>query len=68
MKLFEFLQEDNGGFSMIRLLSFLSVVCLVIDWMHAVFTTGVWKPDVAVLAYVTSIIGLKVVQKDKEAA
>src|SRR5574343_280639 len=64
--LFEFLQEDNGGPSAIRLFSFVSVVCMAVDWMHAVFTVGKWSPDPSLIALVLGPITAKVVQKRLE--
>ncbi len=62
-KIFEFLQEDNGGFSSMRVFSAVSILCMAVDWMHAVFTVGVWKPDPSLLALVLGPITAKVVQK-----
>lgn len=59
----EFLQEDNGGLSAIRLFSFVSIACMAIDWMHAVFTVGRWSPDMNLIALVMGPITAKVVQK-----
>ncbi|MDN3515348.1 MAG: hypothetical protein NG747_13250 [Candidatus Brocadia sp.] len=59
----EFFQEDNGGFSAVRLYSFISVACMAIDWMHAVFTVGSWKPDISLIALVLGPLTAKVTQK-----
>lgn len=59
----EFLQEDNGGLSSIRLFSVVSIICMAIDWMHAVFTVGRWAPDMNLIALVLGPITAKVVQK-----
>lgn len=64
--LFEFMQEDNGGPSAVRLYSFVSIVCMAVDWMHAVFTVGAWRPDPALIALVLGPITAKVVQKRYE--
>lgn len=66
-KLFEFLQEENGGYSSIRVFSCVSIICMAIDWMHAVwFGSGVYKPDPSLLALVLGPITAKVVQKKFE--
>lgn len=65
-KLFEFLQEGNGDYSSIRVFSFVSIICMAIDWMHAVFTVGVWKPDIALITMVLGPITAKVMQKKFE--
>mgnify|MGYP003393525408 CR=1 FL=1 len=66
MKLLEFFQEDNGGLSYTRLSSFIILCCLVTDWMHAVFTTGRFSPDMALVSLVITSYTAKVVQKFAE--
>ena len=65
-KIFEFLQEDNGGISSIRIFSFVSIACMAIDWMHAVFTIGKWSPDIALIGLVLGTITAKIAQKPFE--
>lgn len=64
--LFSFLQEDNGGISSMRLFSFVTILCMAIDWMHAVFTVGKWSPDIALIGLVLGTITAKVAQKPFE--
>jgi len=67
MRIFEFLQEDNGSFSSTRLFAFMIVTCTVIEWMHAVFFgTGIYSPDYTVVGLVAGVLGFKVLQKGKE--
>jgi hypothetical protein len=63
MKLLQFLQEDNGNFSSSRLLSFLVTIALVVDWQHAVWTAGVWHPDLNLVLILLTVVTGKVVQK-----
>lgn len=65
-KLLEFLQEDNGGFSAMRLFSFVSIICMAVDWMHTIFTGNRYTPDPSLLALVLGPITAKVVQKQFE--
>lgn len=65
-KIFSFLQEDNGGISSMRVFSFVTVFCMAIDWMHAVFTVGKWSPDIALIGLVLGTITAKVAQKPFE--
>ena len=64
--LFSFLQEDNGGISSMRLFSFVTILCMATDWMHAVFTIGKWSPDIALIGLVLGTITAKVAQKPFE--
>ena len=66
MKFLEFLQEDNGGVSSMRVFSFVTIVCMAIDWMHAIFTVGRWSPDIALIGLVLGTITAKVAQKPFE--
>lgn len=65
-KIFEFLQEGNGSYSSMRLFSFISIVCMAVDWMHTIFTGGHYTPDPSLLALVLGPITAKVVQKQFE--
>ena len=67
-KLFEFLQEGNGGYSSIRIFSFVSILCMAVDWMHTTFTGGHYSPDPGLVALVLGPLTAKVVQKKFEAA
>ncbi len=67
-KLLEFLQEDNGGYSSMRLFSLVSIVCMAVDWMHTIFTGGHYAPDPSLVALVLGPLTAKVVQKKFEAA
>lgn len=64
--IFSFLQEDNGGISSMRLFSFVTILCMATDWMHAVFTIGKWNPDIALISLVLGTITAKVAQKPFE--
>lgn len=66
MKILEFLQERDGSFSSARLFMLLIVIGVMIDWMHAVFTTGVWKPEWQTIFMVLGSLGFKVLQKNQE--
>lgn len=61
-----FMKENNGQLSSIRLFSMVAVFCMATDWIHAVFTTGKWSPDIELIALVLGIISAKVVQKPFE--
>lgn len=65
-KLLSFIKEDKGHLSSIRLFSVVSVLCMGVDWMHAVFTVGSWHPDIELIALVLGTITAKVVQKPFE--
>ena len=42
------------------------VVCCMVDYMHAVFTQGFWKPDIEVIGMLLGVLGLKGWQKFAE--
>ena len=65
-KLLEFLQEDNGGYSSMRLFSFVSIVCMAVDWMYTIFHGGHYSPDPSLVALVLGPLTAKVVQKKFE--
>lgn len=65
-RLLGYLQEANGQLSSIRLFSIVSIACMATDWMHAVFTTGKWSPDIELIGLVLGVIGAKVAQKPFE--
>ncbi len=62
-KLLEFLQEDNGGYSAMRLFSLVSIGCMAVDWMWTTFHGGHYSPDPGLVALVLGPITAKVVQK-----
>ena len=62
MKLLDFLKDKNGNFSSVRLYSLFIVVAFVVDWMHAVFTKGMYNPSWSLISLVGAIIGVKVLQ------
>lgn len=66
MKIFEFLQGENGIFSSTRL--FMLLVCLscIVDWQHAVWTVGKWSPELDVLMFIGAVLGIKVWEKKNE--
>jgi hypothetical protein len=63
MKILQFLQEDNGQFSSSRLLSFLIAIALIVDYMHSIFTIGVWHPDLNLVLILLTVVTGKVAQK-----
>ena len=65
-KLLEFLQEDNGGYSSMRLFSLVGIVCMATDWMYTIFHGGHYSPDPSLVALVLGPITAKVVQKKFE--
>ena len=65
-KLLEFLQEDNGGYSSMRLFSLVSIGCMAVDWMWTIFHGGHYSPDPSLVALVLGPITAKVVQKKFE--
>ena len=62
-KLFEFFQEDNGGFSMMRLIPFVILCGMMIEWMHSVFTVGTWNPTTTEISLIALSLAGKVSQK-----
>ncbi len=63
MKILEFLQENNGQFSSQRLFSFLITFAIVTDYMHAVFTVGVWNPSLDLIGLFLIVLGNQTVGK-----
>ena len=49
-----------------RLFSCVTIICMAVDWMHAVFTVGKWEPDIALIGLVLGTITAKVAQKPFE--
>ncbi len=66
IKILEFLQEKNGQFSSSRLFALLVTLATIVDWMHAVFTVGVWRPEWQTIGMVLGVLGFKIAQKYKE--
>lgn len=66
MKLFEMLQEDNGGVSQIRVVTFLFATCMATEWIHSIFTIGVFAPNMTSISLVLGTLGMKVAQKPFE--
>jgi hypothetical protein len=64
-KLLQFLQDVNGDFSSTRL--FMLLVCLsaIIDWQHAIWTTGIWRLEWQTVALIAGVLGFKVLQREK---
>ena len=65
-KIFEMFQEDNGGISNTRVVTLIFCACMVTEWIHAIFTTGVFSPNMTSVSIVLGCIGLKVAQKPFE--
>ena len=59
--------EDNGNTSSMRIMTAMTMGCTGIDWMHAIFTVGVWSPEVQTIGLVLGVLGGKVAQKKFEA-
>lgn len=66
MKWLEFLQENDGSFSSMRLFALLVCLATIIDWLYSVFSAGVWKPTNQTVFIISSTLCLKVYQKGKE--
>jgi hypothetical protein len=67
MKIFEFLQEDNGRFSSTRLFALAIVTSAIIEWQHAIwYLGGIWKPDYMTVGLIAGVLGIKVLQKSSE--
>lgn len=62
----EFFQDEKGRYSSARLFTFLIVIAVIVDWMHSVFTTGIWKPEYQTIGLVLGSLGFKVLQKKEE--
>lgn len=65
-KIFEMIEEDNGGISQIRVVAFLFASCMATEWIHAIFTTGIFAPNMTSISLVLGALGMKVVQKPFE--
>lgn len=65
-QIFGFMKEGNGELSSVRLYSFVTILCMTTDWMHAIFTVGKWQPDIALIGLVLGTITAKVAQKPFE--
>ena len=66
MSLLGLFKEDNGNVSSMRVAMFIIVMCCMVDYMHAVFYTGGWKPSTEVITILLGSLGLKVGQKFAE--
>jgi hypothetical protein len=66
MKFSQFFQDDKGILSSSRLFSFMVVFATMIDWMNAVFTIGVWKPEYSTIGLILGVLGVKLAQKSIE--
>lgn len=60
------MQENNGQLSSTRLFPMIITLCMAVDWMHAIFTVGLWHPDIEVIALFLGAIGAKIAQKPFE--
>jgi len=58
-----FLTDKDGTWSSTRL--FMLLVCLstIVDWQRAVWTVGAWTPNITLLIFISSVLGIKVVEK-----
>ncbi len=66
MNILDFLREANGTLSSARLFMFLICLSVIIDYQHAVWTTGIWHPDWQTIGLVLGALGFKVWQKGYE--
>ncbi len=66
MKIYEFLEDNTGKFSSNRLFKLLVAFSAIVDWQHAVWTTGIWHPDLEVLIFVAAVLGITTFQKTIE--
>ena len=65
-KIFEMFQEDNGGVSNTRVITFLFATCMAMEWIHSIWTTGIFTPNVTSISLVVASMGMKVAQKPFE--
>lgn len=65
-RLLEFLQDGTGSFSSTRLFMLMVAFSAIIDWQHAVWSIGVWTPQLDVLIFISSVLGLKIWQNYTE--
>lgn len=65
-RILEIFQENSGDYSSTRVMTFLIVVSMIIDWQYAVWTVGAWHPDWAIIGLVAGVLGAKVAQKPFE--
>lgn len=66
IRLLEFIEDKKDGkFSSQRLMGFLTVFAVIVDWMHAVFysSTGIWSPTWQTIVFVLIVLGFKFAQK-----
>jgi hypothetical protein len=63
MKFLEIFKDNEGKFSSSRLFKLLVAVSATIDWQHAVWTTGTWKPEMEVLVFTAAVLGITIYQK-----
>lgn len=61
-----FLKESDGMYSSTRLFMLLVAISLVVDWQHAVWTVGTWKPEWQTIATALGVLGFKVVKDATE--
>jgi hypothetical protein len=66
MKILEFLKENNGVFSSARLFMLLVAFSAIIDWQHAVWTSGLWQPTWQTVGLICGTLGFKVLQHKGE--
>ncbi len=66
MKLLEFLKEKNGQYSSARLFMLLVSISAIIDWQHAIWTSGLWKPEYQTVGLILGVLGFKFFHKRTE--
>ena len=66
MKILEFLQESNGTFSNVRLLSLFLTLCFCADYIVHIIRGEPYDPSLTMIGVVMGALGLKVAQKPFE--
>jgi len=66
MRVLEFLQDDSGRLSQVRLVNFLIAGGFISDWVLHVIRNLEFDPAWSTVSLVGTVIGLKVLQKKSE--
>ncbi len=65
-RLLQIIQDDKGHLSSVRIIMFLMGISGVVDWQHAVWTSGVWTPTTTTVTIILGSIGFKTLSKKFE--
>lgn len=68
MRFSEFLQENNGGFSLTRLVTFIVVIFFLFNWAWDMFNGRNFEPQWGTVTVLLTALGLKAAQKPFENA